>query len=138
MNILSTDLGVIFGFNIFDRFQEGGTTGMTLVLICFLIVIFFAIKAFNSLKGSEAVFQKNKKLINHAAILGLVISLMNSLMGLIGAFDAIEAAGDISPSLLAGGLKITLLSPLFGLLVLICGFTASFILTVMRRAEVES
>ena len=32
-------------------------------------------------------------------------------------FDAIEAAGDISPSLVAGGIKVALLTTVFGLIV---------------------
>jgi biopolymer transport protein ExbB len=35
---------------------------------------------------------------------------------MIGAFDAIEAAGDISPSLVAGGIKVALLTTVFGLI----------------------
>ena len=40
-------------------------------------------------------------------------------IGMIGAFDAIEAAGDISPSLVAGGIKVALLTTVFGLIVAI-------------------
>ena len=36
---------------------------------------------------------------------------------MISAFDAIEAAGDISPSLVAGGIKVALLTTVFGLIV---------------------
>ena len=36
---------------------------------------------------------------------------------MIGAFDSIEAAGDISPSLVAGGIKVALLTTVFGLIV---------------------
>ncbi|SHO61889.1 hypothetical protein [Algoriphagus zhangzhouensis] len=138
MNVLSISWSLVLGFNIIDRFQDGGTLGMTLVLLCLLVAIFFSFKAFTGLAGPEAEFSKNKKLIQHAALLGLVISFMNSLLALIGAFDAIEAAGDIAPDVLAGGLKITLLSPLFGLLVFVIGHISSFVLTWMRKAELET
>jgi len=35
---------------------------------------------------------------------------------MIGAFDAIQAAGDISPSLVAGGIKVALLTTVAGLI----------------------
>jgi biopolymer transport protein ExbB len=35
---------------------------------------------------------------------------------MIQAFDAIEAAGDISPTLVAGGIKVALLTTVFGLI----------------------
>ena len=38
---------------------------------------------------------------------------------MISAFDAIEVAGDISPSLVAGGIKQALLTTVFGLIVAI-------------------
>jgi biopolymer transport protein ExbB len=41
---------------------------------------------------------------------------MGTVIGMIQAFDAIEAAGDISPSLVAGGIKVALLTTVFGLI----------------------
>ena len=35
-----------------------------------------------------------------------MLGFMGTVIGMIGAFDAIEAAGDISPSLVAGGIKV--------------------------------
>ena len=39
-----------------------------------------------------------------------MLGFMGTVIGMIGAFDAIEAAGDISPSLVAGGIKVALLT----------------------------
>lgn len=122
---------------LIERFVEGGVTGMTLILICLLLAVFFAFKAFANLNGEAATFLKYKKLINQVVLLGLVISIVNSLMGLIQGFDALEATGGADPAILAGGLKITLLSPLFGLTVFIIGYSTTFILTWMRKAEIE-
>jgi len=36
---------------------------------------------------------------------------------MVQAFDAIEVAGDISPTLVAGGIKVALLTTIFGLIV---------------------
>jgi biopolymer transport protein ExbB len=38
---------------------------------------------------------------------------------MVQAFDAIEAAGDISPTVVAGGMKVALLTTVFGLIVAI-------------------
>ncbi|MBQ7856660.1 MAG: MotA/TolQ/ExbB proton channel family protein [Alistipes sp.] len=54
--------------------------------------------------------------------LSLFISLSPSLgflgtvVGLVQSFDAIQAAGDISPALVAGGMKVALLTTLLGLI----------------------
>jgi len=46
-----------------------------------------------------------------------MLGFMGTVIGMISAFDAIEAAGDISPSLVAGGIKVALLTTVFGLIV---------------------
>ncbi len=48
-----------------------------------------------------------------------MLGFMGTVIGMISAFDAIEAAGDISPSLVAGGIKIALLTTVAGLIVAI-------------------
>ncbi|MCH5335419.1 MAG: MotA/TolQ/ExbB proton channel family protein [Alistipes sp.] len=46
-----------------------------------------------------------------------MLGFMGTVVGMIGAFDAIQAAGDISPTLVAGGIKVALLTTLMGLIV---------------------
>lgn len=48
-----------------------------------------------------------------------MLGFMGTVIGMIEAFDAIEAAGDIQPSLVAGGIKKALLTTVFGLIVAI-------------------
>ena len=46
-----------------------------------------------------------------------MLGFMGTVIGMIGAFDAIAAAGDISPSIVADGIKVALLTTVFGLIV---------------------
>ncbi len=48
-----------------------------------------------------------------------MLGFMGTVIGMIEAFDAIAAAGDISPSLVADGIKVALLTTVFGLVVAI-------------------
>lgn len=45
-----------------------------------------------------------------------LLGFLGTVVGMIQAFDAIEQAGDISPSLVAGGIKVALLTTAFGLI----------------------
>lgn len=45
-----------------------------------------------------------------------MLGFMGTVVGMINAFDAIQAAGDISPTLVAGGIKVALLTTLMGLI----------------------
>jgi len=46
-----------------------------------------------------------------------MLGFLGTVIGMIRAFDSIEEAGDISPRLVAGGIKIALLTTAFGLIV---------------------
>ncbi len=48
-----------------------------------------------------------------------MLGFMGTVIGMISAFDAIEKAGDVSASLVAGGIKQALLTTVFGLIVAI-------------------
>lgn len=49
--------------------------------------------------------------------LGPMLGFFGTVIGMVGAFDAIEAAGDISPQVVAGGMKTALLTTVGGLIV---------------------
>jgi biopolymer transport protein ExbB len=48
-----------------------------------------------------------------------MLGFMGTVIGMIGAFDAIAEAGDISPAVVASGIKVALLTTVFGLIVAI-------------------
>jgi biopolymer transport protein ExbB len=48
-----------------------------------------------------------------------MLGFMGTVIGMIGAFDAIAAANNISPSIVATGIKVALLTTVFGLIVAI-------------------
>lgn len=48
-----------------------------------------------------------------------MLGFLGTVIGMIQAFDAIAAAGDISPTIVASGIKVALLTTVFGLIVAI-------------------
>ena len=48
-----------------------------------------------------------------------MLGFMGTVIGMIQAFDRIEAVGDLSPAVVAGGIKVALLTTVFGLIVAI-------------------
>ena len=63
------------------------------------------------------LLEKGLSWISLFIALAPMLGFMGTVIGMIGAFDSIEAAGDISPSLVAGGIKVALLTTVFGLIV---------------------
>ena len=63
------------------------------------------------------LLEKGLSWISLFIALAPMLGFMGPVIGLIGAFDSIEAANDISPGLVAGGIKVALLTTVFGLIV---------------------
>jgi len=63
--------------------------------------------------------EKNVSWISLFIALAPMLGFMGTVIGMIQAFDKIEAAGDMQPSLVAGGIKVALLTTVFGLIVAI-------------------
>jgi len=63
--------------------------------------------------------EKNVSWISLFIAIAPMLGFMGTVIGMIGAFDKIEAAGDMNPSLVAGGIKVALLTTVFGLIVAI-------------------
>ena len=88
---------------------------MSLILICLLLSLFFIIKGFINLKKEGKDSRKMIQLASDSSLLGLVIGFFASILGLITAFDTIEALGNPDPALFSAGLKVSLLTATFGL-----------------------
>ena len=67
-----------------------------------------------------------------------MFGFLGTVIGMVQAFDAIEAAGDISPSLVARGIKVALLTTVFGLIVaIILQFFYNYAVSKIDRIVVE-
>jgi len=71
--------------------------------------------------GSVQMGQLEKGLVWISLFIALapMLGFMGTVIGMIGAFDDIEKAGDISPAIVARGIKVALLTTVAGLIVAI-------------------
>ena len=129
MTIITTTLGI----TLFDRFLEGGALFMSLILICLLMSIFFTVKSILKIKTDKEVSKKILKHISDSGTLGLALGVMGAFLGLISAFDVLEASGAAEPAIIAGGLKVALLSPLFGLFTFSVSKLAILMLRIIQK-----
>ncbi len=75
-------------------------------------------KTIISYGGVQAgLLEKGLSWISLFIALAPMLGFMGTVIGMIGAFDAIQVAGDISPSLVAGGIKVALITTVTGLVV---------------------
>lgn len=75
-------------------------------------------KSVISYGGVQAgLLEKNLSWISLFIALAPMLGFMGTVIGMIAAFDAIKAAGDISPALVAGGISQALITTVTGLIV---------------------
>ncbi len=86
-----------------DRYNEG------------LDVIEKSIVSYGSVMMGR--MERNVSWISLFIALAPMLGFMGTVIGMIQAFDAIEKAGDISPQIVANGIKVALLTTVFGLIV---------------------
>ena len=134
LNLATTNTDKLLG-NIESRLTEGDVEGAMEVAKSTpgpaASVLYEGLR--NSRNGADAV---EKAIVSYGSVQmgmlekGLVwialfiaiapmLGFMGTVVGMIEAFDRIEAVGDISPAVVAGGIKIALLTTVFGLIVAI-------------------
>jgi len=96
-------------------FVEGGLVWMIGISL-FLIAIFIAA-------------WKAPRWVKEIGIGALVFAIFGTLLGLAQVFDAIQMFGDISPAVICGGLKVTLIPTFYGLIV----YFVSLIIRVIQK-----
>jgi hypothetical protein len=132
LRIMAIITGLI-GTTLFNRFMEGGTLFMSLILVCLLLSIYFSAKSFFNLRSNIEISKKMLNNIGNSGTLGLALGVMGAFIGLITAFDVLEATGAAEPAIVAGGLKVALLSPLFGLFTFSVSKFSILILQIIQK-----
>jgi len=119
----------LIGNPFIARLNEGGPLFMYTTLFLLIVIIALLIRGFIK----KETRPKTITLVSSISLFVLVWGFLGQMLGLMGAFDAIEAAGDISPSILAGGLKVAILSPLFGMIVFLIARIGIIILNLLKK-----
>lgn len=129
--ILLNDRGIFS--TLVQRFYEGGPFFMSLILICFILAFVFLGFGFFNLKKNSNKSKKITSLASDASVLGLVFGFLGSTIGMITAFDAIESIGDINTGMMAGGLKVSFLTTVFGCITFILPRIGIIILKALQK-----
>ena len=79
-------------------------------------ICFFVVKGFFKAGTDNSHTEKMIELAKDFSYLSLILRFLGPILGLITAFDALEAMGNVDPAVFAGGLKVALLTSTFGLL----------------------
>lgn len=79
-------------------------------------ILFMSVISFFLIMTGVSFYTHSEKLKTYGN-LGLVSGLLGSFIGLYSAFNFIQQAGNVSPSVLAGGLRVALICSIYGMIV---------------------
>lgn len=98
-----------------ELFHMGGMLFMSILTLLFIAVL---ISAFLYRSNSTAD-QKAWNRIKSIGLLALVVGVLGQMIGLYSAFEAIQQMGTVSPAMLAGGLKVSSITTMYGMVIYI-------------------
>ncbi len=120
-----------------DKFYEGGPIFMGfLTIILIITVAWYVYHVVVVYRSKPANPEKSFRKLAYGKTLGLfamITGLLGQLMGLTGVFDALEsafAAGkEIQPVLIYGGIKVTMIVTIYGILIYLLSILLWFFAT---------
>ena len=92
---------------------------MSILTILLVIIVatsvYFAIAIANGKAGEKANFKQQLKYVKSIGLFTMITGILGQLIGLFSAFAAMEEVGDMSMSIIAGGLKVSMITTLTGI-----------------------
>lgn len=114
---------------LLGKFNDGGPIFTYTIFIVLIVVLAFFIKGLMD-KGDN---KKTIDLMASFAWFAVAWGFLGRTFGLIKAFDAVGAAGELTPRLLAGGAKMALVDPLYGIIVFVIARVGIIILISIQK-----
>jgi hypothetical protein len=117
--------------SIIGKLNDGGPVFTYTIMVLLLVIIVLILKAILEKDMSK----KSRSIIASVGWFALAWGYLGRTFGLIMAFDKIAAAGDITPMLVAGGLKMAIVGPLCGITAFLVARLGILILQIKSRKE---
>ena len=113
-------------------FQEGGILFMSIITL--ELVTLTGVFMFFFLKRDQYHLSKGIFMIRQLGLLAFISGVLGQAIGLYGALKGIEMmGGQISPEMLAGGLKVSMICNIYGIIVFCLGIILSLLLKAMTK-----
>jgi len=111
---------------MFDLFVMGGPLFMGIITLGFIAVAIAIVRSIGM--RNKKGFQSSLSIVKQAGLFSAVMGFLGQMIGLYNAFKAIEEMGNVSQAMLMGGLKVSSISTIYGLIVFGIALAAVYIL----------
>lgn len=115
-----------------NLFYMGGSLFMSLLTLIFFanigLAVYLVIHIHKSDYSPEQISVK-LNYVKNVGLFALIVGVLGQFIGLFTAFESIEQMGIVSPTILVGGLKISMITTMYGLVIYIISLAVWFGLT---------
>ena len=127
---------------MFRYFIEGGPLFMGILTIVLLVILVIAV-----INGAPLLSNKsssNDQRINRLGFmksLGLfafVLGMLGQFLGLFQAFDIISSGMEISPAIMAQGVKVSMVTSIYGMIIFLIAYLLWFILKSLAARKSQA
>jgi hypothetical protein len=121
-----------------DFHWMGGILFMSVLSLALTTII--ATTVLNIIRLSKDNYKPEKQIlsikdIKAIGIFAVVWGIFGQSIGLFSAFQSIEAAGDISASMIYGGLKVSMITTLYGTFIFLCSWLITILMSNWSRKK---
>jgi len=106
-----------------ELFYQGGILFMSILTILFIIavvwILFHWLKYLSKKQQDKLAALRMIKYGKSIGLLAMVTGILGQLVGLYYAFSVMAEVKDISPQLLSGGIKVSMITTLYGIIIFI-------------------
>ena len=120
-----------------DYYYMGGSGFMFVITVCGILMLIFTARIVINYFVRKVYSKQSLGLILLFGSLSVVIGFFSQAIGLFMAFSAIEVASDISPAIVIGGLKASMIAPLWGTIIFMFSLIAWGVLREIQLRGVE-
>ena len=124
-----------------DLFFMGGTLFMGILTILLLIMIGWSLYHFIAAYGAK---QSNLEIVlrrmgygKSIGLFAMITGIFGQLIGFYEAFSVIEHAGDISPAMVYGGIKVSMITTLYGISIYLISLVLWFVASLIIESRLD-
>ena len=109
-----------------------------LTTLFLLMLVYSVINLIAILNSKDGDILKVRSRLAHIKAIGLfsvITGIFGQLIGLYEAFSMIEKAMDISPAIIIGGIKISMITPLYGIVIYLISIAIWLVLDLVASKK---
>lgn len=103
-------------------FYMGGTFFMSILTLILLSIVVVSILNALRIRLSKEVSDFQLNSIKSMGLFAMVFGMLGQLIAIFSAFEYIEEAGGISQAILAGGLKVSSITTIYGIIIFLISY----------------